>query len=113
MTGGQTSPTTIIGQRTTSDKYGKDIQNGGEVFDIIPTLYQYDIGFLARGMLTGSSYIKKAFEIQIEYNKHTFIELLSPCPTNWKKEPVEANEVLKNSIGEVFKTGIFKEVKLK
>lgn len=118
MTGGQTSPTSLDGQKTASDIFGKTPESSGEVFDVMPHLAEYDIGFLARGLISGpagiaraKTYIKKAFETQMKHGKYSFVELLSACPTNWGLEPQAAHKILRESVSEVFKTGIFKEVK--
>jgi 2-oxoglutarate ferredoxin oxidoreductase subunit beta len=36
--------------------------------------------------------IKKAFKAQIANKGFALVEILSPCPTNWKMSPVEAHK---------------------
>lgn len=114
MTGGQTSPTSLQGQRTSSSINGKDHFHGGGTFDVMHALSGMDIAYAARGALCGVSnirntrkYIKKAFEKQMNGTGFCLIELLSPCPTNWGKEPAEASQYLQNTVMKQFKVGEF------
>ena len=35
------------------------------------------------------------------------IEILSPCPTNWKLTPVQANEKIKTENEKIFPLGVY------
>ena len=90
MTGGQMSPESLPGQKTTSSPKGRDPLVNGNTFDVVKTLGQYDIAYLARGsvstpanVIKAGKMIKKALEKQIRGEGFCLVEILSPCPTNW------------------------------
>ena len=55
------------------------------------------------------SYIKKAFEAQMQGKGFTMVEILSPCPTNWGMAPLEAVEWLEENMLPVFPLGEIKD----
>jgi 2-oxoglutarate ferredoxin oxidoreductase subunit beta len=71
--------------------------------------------YIARGAVNNAAnvrktkqYIKKAFEAQMSGMGSTIIEVLSPCPTNWGMDPIEAVEWLENNMISVFPLGEIK-----
>ena len=115
MTGGQMAPTTLPGQRTTSSPLGKDAERFGLPVKVEDLYHGFDIGYLARGALVGAGnivrsrrYVKKAFEAHLENKGLCYVELLSPCPTNWNKPPVEAKKWLLEEMVQYFPLGEFK-----
>ncbi|HBR08515.1 MAG TPA: 2-oxoglutarate oxidoreductase, partial [Clostridiales bacterium] len=52
MTGGQMSPASLPGQKTTSSPKGRDINKNGSPFDVVKALGQFDIAYLARGTVS-------------------------------------------------------------
>lgn len=98
MTGGQMAPTTLLGQGSTTTPGGRDASRDGFPIDLSEMLA------IARGSVyierTAVSSIKnirrtkraitKAFKIQMAGLGFSLVEVLSPCPTNWKMSPVEA-----------------------
>ena len=114
MTGGQMSPTSIQGQITSSSVHGKSMQAGGGTLDAIELLKGMDIAYLARAalcdagnILKAKKYIKKAIQKQMNGEGYGFVELLSPCPTNWNMDPGVANDHIKKKIIPVFPVGEF------
>lgn len=114
MTGGQMSPESLPGQKTTSSPKGRDIQKNGRPFDVVKTLGQYDIAYLARGsvdspkevMRTGAM-IKKALQKQMNGEGFCLVEVLSPCPTNWGLDPVGAMKHIREKMVEYYPLGEF------
>lgn len=108
MTGGQMAPTTLVGQKAATAPLGRDPEGQGmgypiRVLEMLATLG--GTRYLARGSVNTPSnvkklkkYIKTAFEAQMAGVGFTMVEILSPCPTNWGMEPVEAVEWLENSM---------------
>ena len=101
MTGGQMSPATLVGQKTTSSKYGRDPKYNGNPFDVVKTLKEFDIAYLARASVDSPAevakaqkYIKKAMEKQQKGEGFCLVEVLSPCPTNWGKTPVDSLKMI-------------------
>lgn len=90
MTGGQMSPESLLGQKTTSSPHGRDAAVNGNPFDVVKTLKDYDIAYLARTSLSTpanviktQNMIKKALQKQLDHKGFCLLEVLSPCPTNW------------------------------
>jgi 2-oxoglutarate ferredoxin oxidoreductase subunit beta len=50
-------------------------------------------------------YIKTAFEAQMAGVGFSLVEILSPCPTNWGMEPVDAADWLEKNMIPVFPLG--------
>jgi 2-oxoglutarate ferredoxin oxidoreductase subunit beta len=118
MTGGQMAPTTLIGQKAATAPYGRDPEDAGMGYPIrvCELLAQLDgTRYIARGAVNNAAnirktrgYIKKAFEAQMAGIGFTMVEVLSPCPTNWSMDPVQAVEWLENNMIPVFPLGEIK-----
>ena len=115
MTGGQMAPTTLPGQKTTSSPYGKDAARFGKPFRIEDAYSGFDIGYLARGALVGAAninrakkMIRKAFEKHMNNQGLCYVELLSPCPTNWNLAPLKAKDFWLDEMTKHFPLGEFK-----
>ena len=116
MTGGQMSPETLIGQKTTSSVKGRDSKANGNPINVVDLYHNMDIAYLARGSLDSApninktkKYIRKAFEKQMAGEGFTFVEILSPCPTNWNMTPLDAMKRLKEEVAEFYTIGEFIE----
>lgn len=108
MTGGQMAPTTLVGQKATTAPKGRDPEAAGmgypiRVLEMLATLG--GTRYLARGSVNTPAnvrklkgYIKKALSAQMAGIGFTMVEILSPCPTNWGMEPVEAMEWLEGNM---------------
>jgi 2-oxoglutarate ferredoxin oxidoreductase subunit beta len=53
-------------------------------------------------------YIRKALEAQMAGVGFTMVEVLSPCPTNWGMEPVQAMEWLEKNMIPAYPLGEIK-----
>jgi 2-oxoglutarate ferredoxin oxidoreductase subunit beta len=116
MTGGQMSATTLPGQKTTTSPHGRDSATTGLPIRF-PELVasQFSVAYVARGSVTSpkninktKKYIKNALEAQINNEGYSFVEVLSPCPTNWGMTPLQAIEKIDTDIVEVYPLGEFK-----
>lgn len=113
MTGGQMSPATMPGQKTSTCPMGRDVLKTGEPLDIIEMLKTRKVAYLARGSVDGAAniiktkkYIRNALEAQMNHEGYSMVEILAPCPTNWHMDAVKAmKQVGKNK--EYYKTGEF------
>ncbi|MCI2062511.1 MAG: thiamine pyrophosphate-dependent enzyme [Eubacteriaceae bacterium] len=97
MTGGQMAPTSLLGQKTTTSPFGCDYSKAGEPIKLAELLATFNVGYIARGSIANYSelmktkkYISKAIDCQIQNRGYSFVEILSPCPTNWKMSPVDS-----------------------
>ncbi len=118
MTGGQTNlATTLIGDKTVSSPYGRDANIMGEPFDFLSIVSQYNIAYAARGALYDAKHIneckrmiRQGFEYQRDNKGFSLIEILSPCPTNWKLSPVKSMEKIKNENEKFFPVKVYVDV---
>ena len=104
MTGGQTAPTSMKGQKTDTSPMG--VEN--EVF-LGPELVRQvnDKAYIARTSMNNIKQLKEYLEKAVEAQKQgnfSMVEVLSYCPTNWRTWGVETNNYLEN-MKTVFKMG--------
>lgn len=118
MTGGQMAPTTMLGQKTTTSPFGRRSEVEGHPLKITELIAQLDgAAFVARCSLATPAKvratkkaIRHAFELQMEGRGYTLVEVLSPCPTNWKVSPLEAFRSLEDTMEKVYPLGTLKDV---
>ena len=118
MTGGQMAPTTVLGQNTTTSPGGRREQRDGYPVKLSEMLaLAQGSAYIERTALSSPSNvlktkkaIAKAFRIQLEGAGFSLVEVLSPCPTNWRLSPVDSwkwiNEVMTTS----FPLGVLKDL---
>lgn len=116
MTGGQMAPTTLIGQKATTAPLGRDADHAGmplRVSEMLATIQKavfvervsvHDVKHINQAKKA----IKKAFQIQMEGKGFTIVEILSTCPTNWGKTPVESLKWLQENMMPYFPLGNFR-----
>ena len=118
MTGGQTSPTTLIGQRTTtSGEGGRDPVRTGfptRMAEVIAGLEgSAFVGRFAlhtpKNILQTKKALEKAFRLQLEKNRYSFLEILSMCPTNWNIPTMQTPKYIEEKVLPVFPLGVFKD----
>jgi 2-oxoglutarate ferredoxin oxidoreductase subunit beta len=98
MTGGQMAPTSLLGQKTTSSPFGRDVKITGyplrmaELLAGLPgTAYSVRRSLHdAKHVIQAKKAIRIAFEAQLKGLGFSIVELLSSCPTNWGMTPAEA-----------------------
>jgi 2-oxoglutarate ferredoxin oxidoreductase subunit beta len=86
MTGGQVSPTTKLGQITTTTPYGSKIQPINTQ-KIILSNKNY---FYARTSPIFKNHLKKCIKEAVKHNGFSFIEIISPCIINYKRQTGKA-----------------------
>ena len=100
MTGGQMAPTTLLGQKTTTSPTGRDFHHDGAPMKVGEMLSALDgptfiervsLGNVKQIMVARKA-IRKAIETQIAGLGFSLVEFLSPCPTIWKLDPVDAQK---------------------
>jgi 2-oxoglutarate ferredoxin oxidoreductase subunit beta len=118
MTGGQMAPTTLLGQKTTTSPYGRDVETTGHPIKVVELLNSLESpAYLARvsvhdpkNVIKAKEAIKKAFEVQVKGIGFSLVEVLSTCPTNWGLTPVEALKWLETNMVPQFPLGVVREV---
>ena len=111
------APTTILGQNSTTTPGGRASIRDGSPLDISEML----------GISNGTSYIertavnslknirktkraiRKAFKVQMANMGFSLVEILSPCPTNWKMSPVDACRWVEETMADIFPLKVIKD----
>ncbi len=102
MTGGQMAPTTLLHEKTLTTPFGRDVNRDGEPIAMAEVIASLRAPIYVQRCAVSSTKellnTKKAIEIglknQVEKRGFSFIEILSPCPTNWKMSSVEARSYI-------------------
>jgi len=95
MTGGQLAPTSLIGMKTTTTPYGRDVRNEGPPMKMAELLANLDgPTYIERTALWDNKAIsgtrraiRNALRCQIEGRGFSMVEILSACPSGWKVDP--------------------------
>ena len=106
MTGGQMSPTTLLGMKTATTPYGRDAHLNGFPYKIAEMLVHLDgATYITRqsvhtpaNVRKCKKAIRKAFENSLEGNGYSMVEVVSTCSSGWKMSPVEANKWLEENM---------------
>lgn len=117
MTGGQAAPTTLIGQKSTTTPKGRNVWNEGyplRVSELLATLeapvYIERVGLGDnKEIARAAKAIKRAVENQVRGLGFSLIEVLSPCPTIWKLQPVEAQRWVREVMEKTFPLGVYRD----
>jgi 2-oxoglutarate ferredoxin oxidoreductase subunit beta len=117
MTGGQMAPTTMLEQKTTTTPAGRHKILDGYPVKVCELFSQLQgVTYVERCTVTSPANvnktrkaIKKAFQCQIDGLGFSLIEILSPCPTNWKMMPIDSCKWIDNVMSKEFPLGVFKD----
>lgn len=117
MTGGQMAPTTLEGQHTTTTPGGRNSETSGyplRMSELLATIK--GVSFIQRvsvdtykNLIIAKKAVTRAFRYQIEGKGFSFIEILSPCPTDWGMTPKAACEWIASTMTCEFPLGILKD----
>ncbi len=118
MTGGQMAPTTMLKQVTTTCPTGRNPLHAGhpvkvcEVFSVLDgTSYLERVAVNnPANVIKAKKAIVKAFRHQMDKTGFSLVEVLSPCPTNWKMTPIQACKWIDDVMTKEFPLGVIKEV---
>lgn len=116
MTGGQMAPTSLIGQKTNSSPFGRDVNLTGYPMRMAELLAGLEgTAYSVRRSLHDPKHIiqakkaiKLAFEAQINNLGFSIVELLSTCPTNWHMTPQESCAWVRDHMVPYYPLGDFK-----
>lgn len=112
------APTTLIGEKTTTSPYGRDQQETGFPLHMCETLNTLRAPvFIERVSVADIAHIRKAkkaifkaLEIQRDRKGYAFVEILSPCPTNLKMDPLKNAEFVTEVMEKEFPLGNFRDL---
>jgi len=117
MTGGQLAPTTLVGQKSSTSPLGRNAASEGYPLHMCELLNTLEApAYIERVALGNSKQIiaaakavKKALANQVEGRGFSFVEVLSPCPTVWGKDPVEAQRWVREEMTKVYPCGVLRD----
>jgi 2-oxoglutarate ferredoxin oxidoreductase subunit beta len=117
MTGGQMAPTTILGQKTTTTPSGRKHKMEGyplRVSELLSTIE--GVSYIARtsvdsykNLIDTKKAIRKSFEYQMKGKGFSLVEILSPCPVDWKLSPKDSIKWLQKEMISVYQLGTLKD----
>jgi len=119
MTGGQMAPTTLVGQKSTTSPWGRRPSNEGfplHMAELLATLeapaYIERVALADnKNIMKARRAVRKALEVQRDGVGFSFVEILSPCPTIWGKDPVEARRWVLEKMVPHFPLDVFRDRK--
>jgi len=119
MTGGQMAPTTLVGQKSSTSPWGRRPSNEGfplHMAELIAGLeapvYVERVALSDnKNVMKARKAVRRALEIQRDGIGFSFVEILSPCPTIWAKDPVAARKWVAESMIPNFPLNVFKDKK--
>ncbi len=117
MTGGQMAPTTLVGQKSTTSPFGRRPINEGFPLHMAELIAQLEAPVYVervalsdnKNIMKARKSVRKALEIQRDGKGFSFVEILSPCPTIWAKDPVEARKWVAEAMIPNFPLNVFKD----
>ena len=117
MTGGQMAPTTLPGQFSTTSPWGRRANNEGlplHVSELLasletPTYIERVALCDMKNINKAKKAVKKALEIQKNGGGFSLVEILSPCPTILKMDPIVARKWVGETLMKTFPLGVFRD----
>lgn len=117
MTGGQMAPTTLDGETTTTTPFGRDPALTGHPLHVCEVFAQLKAPvYIARvsvadtrRIMQAKQAIRKVFEIQRDGKGYAMLEILAPCPTNFKMNAQDAAAFCMNEMEKEFPLGVFRD----
>ena len=118
MTGGQMAPTTLVNMNSTSTPGGRKSASAGYPIRVSEMLATLDgPAYIARTSLHNLAAVCRtrqaillAFKTQLAGLGLSLVEILSPCPVNWKMEPVDSLDWMAKNMLPQYPLGDFKVI---
>ncbi|MCQ2389355.1 MAG: 2-oxoacid:acceptor oxidoreductase family protein, partial [Kiritimatiellae bacterium] len=118
MTGGQMAPTTLEGEKTTTTPFGRDPALTGHPLHVCEVFNQLQAPvFIARvsvadtrRVLACKRAIRRVLEIQKKHQGYALLEILAPCPTNFRMDALKAAKFCMEEMEREFPLGTFRDV---
>lgn len=117
MTGGQMAPTTPLGQKTLTSPFGREFERDGNPIGMVevmnsltaPVYLQRCAVSQPKEIFQTRKAVRKALQNQIDGLGFSFVEILSPCPTNWRMSPVDARTWIASEMVKYYPLGVFRD----
>lgn len=117
MTGGQMAPTTLVGMKTATCPYGRNVALNGYPLNITKLVAELEgtryvtrqsVHTVAAVQKTKKA-IRKAFENSMEGKGTSFIEIVATCNSGWKMSPAKSNQWMEENMFEAYPLGDLKD----
>ncbi len=117
MTGGQMAPTTLLNQKTTTSPDGRNPEYEGYPLHITDVVAAFPgVAYAERVAVSSPAGARKtkkaimtAFQAQLDGLGYSIVEVLSPCPTNWKMTPSDSCRWIDEVMSQEFPLGVLKD----
>ena len=117
MTGGQMAPTTLDGEKTTTTPFGRDPATTGfplhvcEVFNALKApVYIARVSVAdTKRIMQARQAIRRVFELQRDGKGYAMLEILAPCPTNFRMNAQDAAKFCIEEMEKEFPLGVFRD----
>jgi 2-oxoisovalerate ferredoxin oxidoreductase beta subunit len=117
MTGGQMSPTSLLGQRTLTSPQGRNALTEGHPLRVAELFNQLEAPvYIARCSVADTrrimqtrQIVRKALELQREGKGYVYVEVLSPCPTAMGLDSLAATRFVAEEMEQVYPLGVLRD----
>ncbi len=117
MTGGQLSPTTLMGMKASTAPKGRQAEDHGypmhmcEIFNQLtaPVYLERTSCNTPTNVNKTKNAIKKAFKNQLEGKGFSMVEIISNCPTNWGCNELQSLEYIEEKMLVEYPLGVFRD----
>ena len=117
MTGGQMAPTTLVGMKTSTSPYGRDVHLHGYPLKMADIAAQLEgTAYVTRqsvqsvpAIRKAKKAIRKAFENSMAGKGSNLVEIVSTCNSGWKMSPAKSNEWMVENMFPFYPLGDLKD----
>jgi 2-oxoglutarate ferredoxin oxidoreductase subunit beta len=117
MTGGQMAPTTLLGMKTATCPYGREVSLHGYPLKITELAASLDgTCYVTRQSVhtvaainRAKRAIRKAFEYSMQGKGSNLVEIVSTCNSGWKMSPEKANKWMEENMFDFYHLGDLKD----
>lgn len=117
MTGGQMSPTTLMGMKASTAPKGRQAEDHGYPMDMCevinkltaPVYIERTSCNTPQNVIKTKKAIQKAFQNQLEGKGFSLIEIVSNCPTNWGVDPLKSLEFIEEKMIPQYPLGVYRD----
>ena len=117
MTGGQMAPTTLVGMKTATCPYGRDVNLHGYPLKITEIAAQLEgTAYVTRqsvqsvpAIRKAKKAIRKAFENSMNGKGSNLVEIVSTCSSGWKMTPEKSNKWMEEHMFPFYPLGDLKD----
>ena len=117
MTGGQMAPTTLVGMKTSTSPYGRDVHLHGYPLKIADIAAQLEgTAYVTRqsvetvpAIRKTKKAIRKAFENSMAGKGSNLVEIVSTCNSGWKMSPEKSNKWMQENMFPFYPLGDLKD----